>query len=188
MYVADLGTGKGDIYGPAVILPDVTTGTPSAVARDSAVLQGHLDPAGGEAVSSCKFEYGIDNSYSGGSVPCSPGPPYTTPTNVTAKSSNLQSATIYHYRLVAGNGKGTNAGGDETFTTDEAVTDLSTAPATQITDTGAELNGSYTGDGNDTHYYFEYGENASYGQNTSPPPGLDAQSWHRPTDSQSGGT
>ena len=43
------------------------------------------------------------------------------------------------------------------FETQVAVQDLDTDPATEVTGSSAELNGSFTGNGEETKYYFEWG-------------------------------
>jgi hypothetical protein len=50
---------------------------------------------------------------------------------------------------------------------------LTTGAAAEVKNDSATLSGSYTGDGQDVHYYFEYGTDTDYGQSTSPPPGDD---------------
>ena len=89
--------------------------------------------------------------------------------------SGLTSDTTYHYRLVASNANGPNTGQDRTYTP-HAVIGLTTEPATNITSTAARLNGSFVGNGQDTHYFFEWGTDTSYGHRTTPSPGVDAGS------------
>ena len=49
-------------------------------------------------------------------------------------------------------------------------------PASNISITGATLNGSFSGNAEDTHYYFEWGTTEAYGNLTALPPGADAGS------------
>ena len=65
--------------------------------------------------------------------------------------------------------------------TPHAVIGLATEPATNVTRTTAQLNGSFVGNGEDTHYYFEWGTDQSYGHTTTAPPGVDAGSGSGPT-------
>ena len=58
---------------------------------------------------------------------------------------------------------------------------LQTEAATSVTRTTAQLNGSFVGNGEDTHYYFEWGTDQSYGHTTPAPPGVDAGSGVGPT-------
>ena len=76
--------------------------------------------------------------------------------------------TTYHYRVDATNANGTHRGLDQTFTT-HAVRNVATDPPTNVTQTNATLNGSFNGDGSDTHYYFEWGTDTSV-TGIRPPP------------------
>ena len=58
---------------------------------------------------------------------------------------------------------------------------LTTGAATEITQDGFTLNGEYLGNGESTHYYFEYGSTPQYGQKF-PVPEADAGSPTGPTD------
>ena len=58
VYAANPATGKVIVFGPAIILPTVTTGPPTSPGQTSATLTGTVDPAGGPAVTGCQFEYG----------------------------------------------------------------------------------------------------------------------------------
>ncbi len=102
------------VFGPLAIVPDVTTGNATDVTGTSATLNGHVDPAGGGDIIDCHFEYGTDTTY-GNSVPCVPGTPISSPTDVSADISGLSPSTLYHFRLVAANSVGTVLGGDSTF-------------------------------------------------------------------------
>jgi len=187
VYAANTGSGTVTVF-TAVILPDVTTGASSNVDRTTATVAGHVDPAGGGNVSACHFEYVDDanydpkatDPYSAGPppIPCSQATPFSSVMDVSANLTNLLPTTTYHYRLAAANAGGTITGSDQTFTTMPAVIDLATGPAINITLTpsSATLTGSYTGDGTDTRYYFEYGSTTAYGQTTAAAPGADAGS------------
>jgi hypothetical protein len=165
VYVAN--TGGGDVLA-AVPLPlgvaQVTTGLASNVGHTTATLTGHVDPAGGGNITDCQFVYGLSPG-SGQIVPCSPATPYSDPTDVTANVTGLQPDKTYHYAVVASTAGGVNVGEDETFTP-QAVLSLKTDPPVLNT-TSAHLNGSFTGDGNDTKYFFEYGIDEGYGQKTA---------------------
>lgn len=179
VYVADRDGNAVRVF-DRVILPDAITQGPANVAPRSATLSGHIDPAGGGDVNDCHFEYGTDTSY-GSSIPCSPAAPFSGPADVTADLAGLELETTYHYRLVATNANGTQVGEDATFTTLPAVADLVVNPPSDVTETGLTLNGSLDPKGLDTHFYFEYGTDASYGSTTAVPPGADAGSANGPT-------
>jgi phosphodiesterase/alkaline phosphatase D-like protein len=168
-------SGRIAVFVPRIV-PDVVTGDATGVGHTSATLTGQVtpDPSGGGDVSNCHFELGTDTSY-GTEVPCEQATPYATSTAVTAHLSGLSMETTYHYRLVAANSIDSNPGADKTFTP-RAVIGLSTDPATNLTPVSARLNGSFDPNNEDTHYYFEWGSDTSYGNTTAAPPGVDAGS------------
>ena len=51
------------------------------------------------------------------------------------------------------------------------VTNLTAGPAVGVTNHEAELTASYTGDGHEVHYYFEWGPTAAYGNTVPASPG-----------------
>ena len=180
-------TGAGDVavfeYG---FRPEVTTGPVENPKPTSATLTGTVDPAGAETTS-CRFEYGSEaGNYDLGSVPCEPATPYASQTAVTADLTNLTAETTYHYRLVASNGKITGYGTDQAFL-DHAVEGLETEAATNVEPTTATLNGSFMGNGEDTHYHFEYVTEEHFNQEgfahatSAPVPDADAGSPSAPT-------
>lgn len=156
---------------PGLIVPDVTTGEPVG----NEVVSGVVDPAGGGNVTECKVEYASETEFTetgayGNSVNCAPPAPYASKQNVTATLTGLTKETTYHYRVVATNANGTNVGADETITP-HYVQALRTNPATELTRVCATLNGSFTGNSEETHYYFEFGETTTYGTTSAAPPG-----------------
>ncbi len=163
VYVAN--TGENDIAVFDGVGPYVTTVQASSVGRTTATLTGHLAEGGRGPITGCHFEYGTNESYESGPVPCVPGGPYGSESTVTAELSGLEPETTYHYRLVASNSAGTGEGADKTITP-HFVLEALTGPATSLTNTSANLTGSYTGDGHDTKYHFEYGSTEAYGEIT----------------------
>jgi uncharacterized protein YegP (UPF0339 family) len=161
IYADSTGDGVVDVFGPDVVIPDVTTGQATGVQQFFATLNGTVGPAGGGNVESCQFEYGTTTSY-GQTAPCSPTTPYASATNVSASLSALQPETTYHFRLKASNSNGiVSYGSEQTFTTLTAVV---TGQATKVTATSATLNGTVNPDGTTiTGCHFEYGETTSYG-------------------------
>jgi hypothetical protein len=153
VYASDSGESKIQVF-PGVVVPDVTTGEPTA----NEEVSGVVDPAGGGNVTSCKVEYGPDTSY-GQTAACDPPAPYASTTTVHAVLTGLTSEHTYHYKLVAGNANGSNEGLDETITP-HFVSGLRTEPATEIERNCAELQGSFLSQGEATEYHFEYGTNA----------------------------
>ena len=177
VYTADRSNNDVEDFTP-IIIPDVSTSAESNLMRTSVTLNGEVDPAGGGNVTGCYFEYGLEKgNYNIGSLPClgptdaeigTPTDPIESPIKVHTDLSGLTPGTTYHYRLLATDAQGTREGSDQVFSTPPAVPDLETDPATEVTGSSATLNGSYTGEaGVETHYYFEWGESASYGQTSS---------------------
>ncbi|HEY1687483.1 MAG TPA: NHL repeat-containing protein [Solirubrobacteraceae bacterium] len=113
LYAADLGTDIVDMFGPDVTEPDVSVG-PAGVHGTTATLSGTVEPVGGPDVTACTFEYGLTESYSY-TIPCSPAPPYTESTDVSANVTGLEEGKTYHFRISATNANGTNHGEDHTF-------------------------------------------------------------------------
>ena len=164
IYVTESPNGDGGIsvFGPTeVSLPLAISGAPSSVNQTSAHVTGEADPDGAGNITRCEFVYGLDAGYAGGSVPCTPaasvGSPITSKTAVSADITGLTLGTRYHYRLVTGNANGAQPGSDEEFETLVAVPGATTKSATQVEKESADLNGSFVGNGEDTHYYFECG-------------------------------
>jgi sugar lactone lactonase YvrE len=100
-----------------LLTPSVTTGTAGSVTDSQAELTGTVDTLG--AQTTYHFEYGLTTNY-GSRIPSSfeaPAGNSRTPRAVTKGIAGLQSGTTYHYRLVAKNPAGENAGTDRAFTT-----------------------------------------------------------------------
>jgi hypothetical protein len=161
-----------DIYNPAPKSPKVSYKSVSAPTATSGTLNANVDPNGGGNVTECKFEYGPTTAY-GTSVACTPDPNasppgsnFAAPTDVSASISGLTAGTSYHYRVVAKGPGGIGHGADEVYTP-HAVLGLQSEEASSVGESGATLNGSYVGNGADTHYFFEWGPTTSYGSSTS---------------------
>ncbi|MET0558199.1 MAG: hypothetical protein ABW065_05960 [Solirubrobacterales bacterium] len=128
------------------------------------------------------FEWGETEAY-GNSVPSLPGeaipePYYPSASIAPVTLNGLTPGVTYHYRLraldadqIAGGGSIPSYSEDATFTTPVVENIRSDAP-TAITETSAELNASFDGDGvNASSYYFEWGLTTAYGNTTPAPPG-----------------
>lgn len=154
--------GTVDMLSPDTIVPDASIGTATGVGETEATLHGEVvpDPAGGDVVT-CDFEYGASSTY-GHLIPCSPAPPYKTPTVVTAELSGIAPSTTYHFRLAPSNApfapytravRGHSA--DGTFVTighptvdEESTTDIERYAAT--------LQAKVNPHGFDTEFKFEF--------------------------------
>ncbi|MGA8746018.1 MAG: hypothetical protein WB507_09150 [Solirubrobacterales bacterium] len=166
VYYADSVNGVVDIFTPDVSLPTVAYLPASEETQTSGTLNATVAPNGGGEIDSCTFQYGTTSAY-GQNVPCDPDTPYSGSTAVSANISHLTTETAYHYRVVLTNAKGFHRRGPDQTYIPHAVLGLHTDPATEVERTSATLNGSWTGNGEDTHYYFEWGPTEAYG-NKSP--------------------
>jgi hypothetical protein len=144
-----------DIYGPGLIIPDLSTAAATEVEETTATLNGEVDPAGGSEVQSCEFEYGETTEY-GQTAPCTPATPYGSKTPVSAAISGLNPKTTYHFRLAAANENGvTDYTEDGEFHTKGAPT-VEAESASNETRFTATLSGAINPHGHDTHYQIEY--------------------------------
>lgn len=144
--------------------PVVTTGSASAIASDSATLNGSVNPNG--LASSAYFQYGTTTSYGTVTGTQSLGSGSTV-SAVSAAITGLSPQTTYHYRLVAVSTSGTTNGSDQTFTTSAVPPAVSTGAASAITFNGATLSGTVNPNGTATTVYFNYGTTTSYGSSTA---------------------
>jgi hypothetical protein len=174
LFVGDYRYPEGsvvDVFGPDVVVPDVTTGLPSNVEPESATLTGTVNPdkAG---VATCRFEYGTSTAFDK-VAPCSaPVAEGESPVAVHTEIAGLQPDTTYHYLLGASNAKGTNPGkssDDQEFTTSgPGIRDESTS---NVASSSATLDASIDPHGRPTYYYFQYGTSTVYGTDVPTPPG-----------------
>ena len=167
-------TGSVSVFTPTII-PTVKTEPISNPKATSLTLNGHVDPDslhGGSEITECFFEYGETATY-GQKVDCEPTVPLSSGTEVHYSLIGLKPETTYHYRLVALSSNGEPSRTPDASFTPHAVAETTTGQATGITASEATLHGSFTGDGNDTHYYFEYGTSTHYLHRSPLPPGTD---------------
>jgi uncharacterized protein YkwD len=92
--------------------PVVATGDPAAVSTSGGTLTGAVNPRG--LPTTYHFEYGSTPLY-GSSTPAANAGSGTSPVQVSAPLSGLPAGSIVHYRLVASNTAGQNAGLDHTL-------------------------------------------------------------------------
>jgi hypothetical protein len=163
IYVANSGENSIAVF--EGVGPYATTGPTSTVGHTTATITGHLFDGGRGAITGCHFEYGETETFEIGSVPCEPGGPYGPEADVTANLAGLTPETTYHYRLVASNGTSSAEGAERTFKP-QIVNDAKTEPAINLSNEGAELVGSYGGDGTDTKFHFELGTSTFYSRST----------------------
>ena len=109
------------------------------------------------------FEYGTTTNYSSTVVATQSPVTGNTSTNVTADITGLVLNTTYHYRIKAVNSFGTSYSNDISFNTLGQPPTATTLPATNLTSSGATLNGSVNANNLSTSVSFEYGTTSSYG-------------------------
>ena len=155
--------GKDATYTPHNVL-GVTTEAATGVGPASATLTGSF--IGNKEDTKYYFEWGLTNTYEHKTSLEDAGVTEGI-TKVLTPLTDIMPQTTYHYRLVAENGFGATADGDDTLTTLPSVTGLTTEAATVIRPSTVTLNASYVGNKEDTKYYFEWGLTNTYGEKTA---------------------
>ena len=150
-------------------LPNVLT-KPTAIAdqgHTEATVRGVIDPAGGGEITSCKAAWGETAKHLNPPVSCNEATPYpgSGPKEVSATFTGLPVGQLYHVRFEASNAAGAGLGSDRIFET-KAVLSLLTKPATAVDEHNATLEGQFDADGIETTYWYEYGPDTQYGQQT----------------------
>ncbi len=152
-----------NVVTPAALVPVSTTTAATALTTSAATLNGTVSANG--ASTTVNFEYGTTAAY-GSLMAAAQSPLSTNNAPVSAVVSGLACNTLYHFRVDATNGIGSNNGSDLTFTTSAcpaAAPNVATAAASAIATTGATLNGTVSANGASTTVNFEYGTTAAYG-------------------------
>jgi hypothetical protein len=114
--------GFGATVSAAATPPAVGTGKATAVAQQTATLNGSVNPHG--VPTAFYFQFGRTKSY-GARTPTGDAGTGTKAHPVSAALTGLQPHTTYHYRLVAFSTAGTTRGGDRAFKTLQVPTVLS---------------------------------------------------------------
>jgi len=159
----------------------LSTLAPSEVLRKTAKMNGTFlgDATEGEGDIEYWFEWGKSTNYTASTPVQTTTPPGTINPTVlltgcgetgTDPGTCLFLETTYHFRLVAQNELGTTFGADQQFTTLPAVGNVTTLPATDISDASVTLHGEFAGNSEATEYWFEYGPTTAYGLKTDPVP------------------
>jgi hypothetical protein len=157
----------------AAAAPTAVTGASSAVSNGGATLSGTVNPAG--QPTTYAFEYGTSAHYTEQTAVQSAGASSTT-TTVGTELKGLQPGTTYHYRLLASNSGGTNAGADASFKTGgiappaETTLKATTGAPSAIEVGGAKLTGTIdpagARGGETVRYYFQLGPTLPYALQT----------------------
>jgi len=167
----------------APVAPTATTDPATAVNAQDALLNSTINPNG--ASTDVSFEYGLTTAYGTTTASTNIGGG-----NAAVASSrqlvNLTPNTTYHFRVKAVNSVGTTYGADRTFTTPDLTPPIvTTDPASMVTSSTADLNGTVQPNGKATNYWFEYGTDTSYGS-TTPSTGIGSTGTYSPVESISG--
>jgi hypothetical protein len=142
--------------------PYALTGAISAVRPTSAVATATVNPEG--VSTKWYFQYGTTTAY-GSDTPANSAGAGTANVVVSAAFGGLQTATTYHYRVVATNSAGTTVGGDGIFST-TAVPNVATESPSNLGTTSATFNGTVDAEGQVTKWWFVYGTSTAYGSKT----------------------
>lgn len=148
-----------DVFGPDLVVPDVTTGPASEETPTSATLNGTVD-TDHEGEATCQFVWGTTKGFghtTACTAPVAEGPPAVA---VRAPLSGLEPDTTYFYRLQATSAKNgrTNPGEesqDLQFTTPGPG--IRSESATDVAATSATLQATIDPDKASTSYRFQYG-------------------------------
>jgi hypothetical protein len=104
---------------------------------------------------------------------------------IAQQITGLTPGTLYHFRAVAVNFKGTTSGEDVTFVTPD-VPRVDSTLASAVTKTTAHLSALVAARGSSTIVTFEYGPTAAYGLST-PPVAIGKELFSHPVEADIGG-
>jgi DNA-binding beta-propeller fold protein YncE len=161
LFVGDFDFSSGfrgaiDVYGPNLVIPDVTSEDATEVAATSATLNGTVNPLG-EGQATCRFVWGEEEGSLDHSAACPSALEGEEPIAVHVALEGLRSDTTYFFRLQATNSNGTNAGEarqTQRFTT--AGPGIGPESASDVAATSATLNATIDPHSEPTSYYFQY--------------------------------
>jgi WD40-like Beta Propeller Repeat len=185
LYVGDYDrvqqTGAVDVFGPNLIVPDVsTTGGevqvklgPAGEGELEATLTGTVNPLS-QGPATCAFAWGASRAL-GQLAKCNQEVPEgnaPTPVQGTIKvGEGLSPDSSYFFRLQASNKNGVNPGEEsqdrELHTPGPGIHSTS---ASEVSATSATLNATIDPNGSPTSYYFQYGHSSAYEAQTAPVP------------------
>jgi hypothetical protein len=162
-YRVVIGNSDGNVIGPdRTYSPHkvigLSTGSATGITADGATLNGSFIHDG--TATHYYFDWGPTSNYGHQTAPPpgddadSPGVGVTTP--VSSSLTDLQPATIYHYRVVAVNGSGISQGDDRIFKTAPLAPEVQES-VSLVHSNGALFHAEINPGGADTSYHFEYG-------------------------------
>jgi hypothetical protein len=144
--------------------PSVATGSASAIATQSATLNGTVIPNG--LSTSGYFQYGTTTSY--GSVTATQAlGAGSSAVALSGTLSGLNAGTVYHFRAVGVSTSGTSFGSDQSLTTAFNPPSVATGSASNIAPQSATVNATVNPNGLATTAWYEYGLDTNYGSSTT---------------------
>lgn len=151
-------TSTASEFSTASAVPAVSGASAINIEADSALLRAQVNPDG--LATTYRFEYGVGGSYEA-SLPANAEEAElgasSGAVSVSAHPQSLRPGTLYSYRVVAENSKGSGEA-TGTFTTSEAILPgASTAAATSVAQNTAVVAGTVRTEGQPTTYGFEIG-------------------------------
>ena len=163
-----------EIFGPAILLPDVETGEATEIMpKGTVTFNGKVKPDG-VALTECEFEYveaaqyeaSAPDPYAAGAsaacVPAAGAVPTSGETEVHAAVAGLEAGVTYHFRLKAANAEGPNFGADESFATPPRPA-ITGATIANLTATSVDLDAQVDPGGVEvTDCHFDYGTSSEY--------------------------
>jgi hypothetical protein len=167
------GEGQVEIFGPSLLLPDITTAPASSVAPESVTLNGTVNPDNaGAGQTTCQFVWGASESF-GHVQPCSaPIAEGGSQVPVAVPLEGLEPDTTYYYRLQASNGNGTNEGeASQTLHFTTPGPGIAEEAALGVSSTSVTLAAKVDPHGARTTTYFQYGTTTTYGSAIPAAPG-----------------
>lgn len=161
---------EGTIATPAAVAPSVEVLAP-ADGQTAVTLAGMVNPDFQKTT--CVFQYVTKAEYEHSGytaphlLPCEPAlPEVGSPVQIDATATGVESAAIYHYRLVATNESGETRSPDQLLVTLPYAPDVATGQATPGAGGSETIAGTVNGHGNGvvaTTYAIQYGPSTAYG-------------------------
>lgn len=154
----------------SVTAPSVQTNIEAVISNSTALVSGKITPNG--AQTSYWFDYGPTTDLANHTSKQSVGAGYT-PISAPVNIIGLRANTQYYFRLSAQNSVGTTQGEVRSFTTNSnpavpgKAPTVQTSSASSVARSSVNLNGKVTTNGNETTWWFEYGEKTTLGNVTT---------------------
>jgi hypothetical protein len=145
------------------VLATVDSQSVSLIEQTSTIITGLINPENTQTT--YRIEYGTSTAY-GFNIPVPDATVGTGLSDITVAQqlTGLQVGTTYHYRILATNTAGTNAGPDGTFTTAPPTPPvMGASSAGEVSQNAVSLSGTVNPDGIQTYYEFDLGTDTGYG-------------------------